>query len=40
MAVYSKEVNLLTTTGASGFKDEIESKTLKDFKHDAKDLNT
>ena len=35
-----KEANLSTMTGASGFKDKIESKMLNDFKHDIKDVNT
>lgn len=34
-----KDINVLTTTGATGFKDEIDSQTLKDFGHDVKKFN-
>ena len=33
-------INFTTTTGASGYKDEIGSKTLDDFDHNVKNYNT
>jgi len=34
--ILQNHVNPSTTTGATGFKDEIENATLKDFKYDIK----